>query len=139
MVRSVCDEIEFREKDNVRFELSLSGVKARIDIGLILIVIQNLIQNAVKYSALPATVKITTEYREGAAILEVRDFGIGIKEEDLPHIFAPFYRVEKSRNSEGFGLGLSLAYRIARIHGGELHVTSEWGKGSTFTLVINSK
>ena len=139
MVRSVCDEIEFREKDNVRFELSLSGVKARIDIGLILIVIQNLIQNAVKYSALPATVKITTEYREGAAILEVRDFGIGIREEDLPHIFAPFYRVEKSRNSEGFGLGLSLAYRIARIHGGELHVTSEWGKGSAFTLVINSK
>lgn len=101
--------------------------------------IQNLIQNAVKYSALPATVKITTEYREGAAILEVRDFGIGIREEDLPHIFAPFYRVEKSRNSEGFGLGLSLAYRIARIHGGELHVTSEWGKGSAFTLVINSK
>lgn len=139
MVRSVCDEIEFKEKDSVRFELSLSGVKARVDIGLILIAMQNLIQNAVKYSALPATVKITTRYQEGAAVFEVQDFGTGIREEDMPHIFAPFYRVDKSRNSEGFGLGLSLADRIAKIHGGELKVTSKWGEGSIFTLVIDGK
>lgn len=139
MIRSVCDEIEFKEKDNVRFDLSLSGVKANLDIGLMLILLQNLIQNAVKYSSLPATVKITTEYREGNIVVEVQDFGCGIREEDLPHIFDPFYRVEKSRNSEGFGLGLSLADRIARVHGGELKAASVWGEGSIFTLVITGK
>ena len=139
MIRSVCDEIEFKEKDNVRFELLLSGVKANLDIGLILILLQNLIQNAVKYSSFPATVRIVTEYREGCVVVEVQDFGCGIKEEDLPHIFDPFYRVEKSRNSEGFGLGLSLADRIAKVHGGELKVSSVWGEGSIFTLVIAGK
>ena len=136
MIRSVCDEIEFKEKECVRFELKLSGAKANLDIGLMLILLQNLIQNAVKYSPAPATVKITTQYRGEAVVVKVQDFGCGIKEEDLPHIFDPFYRVEKSRNSEGFGLGLSLAYRIAKVHKGELEVSSEWGKGSTFTLII---
>lgn len=139
MIRSVCDEIEFKEKDNVKFELSLSGVRGSLDIGLVLILLQNLIQNAVKYSPPPATVKITTEYKEGNIVVSVQDFGCGIKEEDLPHIFDPFYRVEKSRNSEGFGLGLSLADRIARVHGGEIKVDSVWGEGSTFTLVISGK
>lgn len=139
MIRSVCDEIEFKEKDNVKFELSLSGVRGSMDIGLVLILLQNLIQNAVKYSPPPATVKITTEYKEGNIVVSVQDFGCGIKEEDLPHIFDPFYRVEKSRNSEGFGLGLSLADRIARVHGGEIKVDSVWGEGSTFTLVISGK
>ena len=139
MIRSICDEIEFKEKDGVCFDLDLSGVRADMDIGLMFILLQNLIQNAVKYSARPAKVKITTQYRESAVVVEVQDFGCGIKEEDLPHIFDPFFRVEKSRNSEGFGLGLPLADRIAKVHGGELKVSSVWGKGSTFTLVINGK
>lgn len=139
MIRSICDEIEFKEKDGVCFDLDLSGVRADMDIGLMLILLQNLIQNAVKYSVRPAKVKITTQYRESAVVVEVQDFGCGIKEEDLPHIFDPFFRVEKSRNSEGFGLGLPLADRIAKVHGGELKVSSVWGKGSTFTLVINGK
>ncbi len=136
MICSICDEIEFKEKDGVQFDLSLSGVRADVDIGLMLILLQNLIQNAVKYSSRPARVKIATRYREGAVVVTVQDFGCGIREKDLPYIFEPFYRVEKSRNSEGFGLGLPLADRIAKVHGGELKVDSVWGEGSTFTLVI---
>lgn len=139
MIRSICDEIEFKEKDNVKFELRLAGVRTELDIGLIFILLQNLIQNAVKYSTLPAKVKICTEYREKEAVACVTDYGCGIKAEDLPHIFHPFYRVEKSRNSEGFGLGLSLADRIAKIHGGRIEVKSIWGKGSTFTLILPKK
>ncbi len=139
MIRSICDEIEFKEKDDVQFELALSGVRADMDIGLMLILLQNLIQNAVKYSARPARVKITTQYRDDAVVVKVQDFGCGIREEDLPHIFDPFFRVEKARNSEGFGLGLPLADRIAKAHKGEIKVDSVWGKGSTFTLVINGK
>lgn len=139
MIRSICDEIEFKEKDNVQFELLLSGVRADMDIGLMLILLQNLIQNAVKYSPRPARVKVTSRYEGSDVLVEVKDHGCGIREEDLPHIFDPFFRVEKSRNSEGFGLGLPLADRIARVHGGEIKVDSVWGKGSTFTLVIHGK
>ena len=139
MIRSICDEIEFKEKDDVQFELALSGVRADMDIGLMLILLQNLIQNAVKYSARPARVKIATQYRDDAVVVKVQDFGCGIREEDLPHIFDPFFRGEKARNSEGFGLGLPLADRIAKAHKGEIKVDSVWGKGSTFTLVINGK
>lgn len=139
MIRSICDEIEFKEKDDVQFELALSGVRADMDIGLMLILLQNLIQNAVKYSARPARVKIATQYRDDAVVVKVQDFGCGIREEDLPHIFDPFFRAEKARNSEGFGLGLPLADRIAKAHKGEIKVDSVWGKGSTFTLVINGK
>ena len=136
IIMSICDEVEFREKDNVHFELELSDVKATADVGLIYILLQNLIQNAVKYSPKPATVRISTGYEEGQVVVRITDFGCGIKEEDLQHIFEPFYRVEKSRNSEGFGLGLSLAKRIAQIHHGKLSVSSVWGEGSTFTIVL---
>ncbi len=136
IIMSICDEVEFREKDNVHFELELSDVKATADVGLIYILLQNLIQNAVKYSPKPATVRISTGYEDGQVVARITDFGCGIKEEDIQHIFEPFYRVEKSRNSEGFGLGLSLAKRIAQIHHGKLSVSSVWGEGSTFTIVL---
>lgn len=139
VICSICDEIEFKEKEKVYFNLHFSGVKARFDIGLIYILLQNLIQNAVKYSSFPAKVRIRTEYQENDVIVEITDFGCGIQEKDLPHIFDPFYRVEKSRNSEGFGLGLPLADRIAKIHGGRIKVNSVWGKGSTFTLILPQK
>lgn len=139
VICSICDEIEFKEKEKIYFDLEFAGVKAKFDIGLIYILLQNLIQNAVKYSTFPARVRICTEYRENDVIVEVTDFGCGIQEKDLTHIFDPFYRVEKSRNSEGFGLGLSLADRIAKIHGGRIKVNSVWGKGSTFTLILPQK
>lgn len=136
MICSICDEIEFKEKGSVQFELELSGAKAELDIGLMYILLQNIIQNAVKYSAVPTKVRIETKCGEKETVVKVTDYGCGIKEEDLPHIFDPFYRVEKSRNSEGFGLGLSLADRIAKIHGGKITVESVWGEGSTFTLTL---
>ena len=66
--------------------------------------------------------------------VSVKDYGCGMKKQDLEQIFQPFYRAEKARNSEGFGLGLSLADRIVKMHKGSIEVESEWGKGSTFTV-----
>lgn len=139
MICSICDEIEFKEKGNVQFELNLSKARAELDIGLMYILLNNIIQNAVKYSSVPTKVRIETKCQEKETVIKVMDHGCGIKEEDLAHIFDPFYRVEKSRNSEGFGLGLSLAARIAKIHGGEISVESVWGEGSTFTLTLPVK
>ncbi|MGN1166960.1 MAG: ATP-binding protein [Lachnospiraceae bacterium] len=136
IICSICDDVEIKEKENVKFQLTLPGIRANLDVGLMFILLQNLIQNAVKYSTKPAVVEITTGREKESVFVKIKDYGCGIKEEEQKKIFTPFYRADKSRNSEGFGLGLSLAHRIAQMHGGRIDVESVWGEGSTFTVVL---
>ncbi len=98
----------------------------------------NLVSNSIKYT--PDGGKITLGIRrvDGSVHVDVTDTGIGIPEEDLPHIFDRFYRVDKARSRAqgGTGLGLSIAQWIAQAHGGRLNVKSTFGEGSTFTLTL---
>jgi two-component system, OmpR family, sensor histidine kinase SenX3 len=73
---------------------------------------------------------------DGWADIVVRDRGIGIPQQDLERVFERFYRVDKARSrvTGGTGLGLAIVRNVARTHGGEVHVTSREGEGSTFTL-----
>jgi signal transduction histidine kinase len=98
----------------------------------------NLIDNAIKYTPEGGTVALTMERRDGAAVFSVRDTGIGIPEEDIGKIFDRFYRVDKARSRElgGTGLGLSIAKWIVELHRGTITVTSEPGRGSTFTVAL---
>ncbi|MCC7034320.1 MAG: HAMP domain-containing histidine kinase [Acidobacteria bacterium] len=111
--------------------------------------LQNLISNAVKYGGDARWVRVEAAAadRSGLAAasaqashvaISVADRGLGIGAEDRRHIFEPFYRGREavSRQIKGSGLGLNLVSRIAEAHGGTVHVTSEPGKGSTFTLVL---
>jgi len=68
--------------------------------------------------------------------VSVEDFGEGISENDLPHIFKRFYQADRARHAGGHGLGLSLAQNIARAHGVEIDVRSKLGKGTTFLVVF---
>jgi signal transduction histidine kinase len=78
---------------------------------------------------------LALERHDGWVQVGVEDTGIGIGPEDLPHIFERHYRADRSRGpSGGHGLGLAIALWIAQAHGGQIEVTSELGKGSTFTL-----
>jgi heavy metal sensor kinase len=101
-----------------------------------------LLDNAVKYTPPggSVTVSLSVERRPGdeTAVVEVRDTGIGIAPEDLPHIFERFYRAAKdrSRASGGSGLGLSIAHWIAVRHGGEIRAESTLGAGSVFCVRI---
>jgi len=97
-------------------------------------VITNLLTNAVNYNVENGEVRIAGESKNGTAIITVADTGPGIPAEDLPHIFKRFYRSEKSRTSGRTGLGLSISKAIIDAHGGALHVISESGKGTTFTI-----
>ncbi len=95
----------------------------------------NLTDNAIKYTPAGGEVTLTLHRDDGWVAIGVEDTGVGIAAEDLPHIFERFYRADRSRaRPGGSGLGLSIAHWIAQAHGGELTVTSEPGRGSTFTL-----
>jgi len=101
-------------------------------------VIINLLSNALKYNPVGETVKITVGCNEDQAVLQVKDTGIGIAPEDLPHIFERFYRADRSRTREtgGSGVGLAIVKAIIDAHGGKLSVTSVMNEGTEFTISI---
>ena len=99
---------------------------------------QNLAENAVKYNVDGGSVTVSVLKREDDVLLTVRDTGIGIPAEDLPHIFERFYRVDKARSREagGTGLGLSIVKDMVRILGGSVEVSSEPGRGTEFRILL---
>ncbi len=112
-------------------DLTVKGVAQRLRQVLV-----NLVDNAIKYTPKDGVIRLSL-FQDGPwARLEVTDNGIGISPEHLPHIFDRFYRVDKARSraSGGSGLGLAIVKGIAEQHGGRVTVTSQRGKGSTFTI-----
>jgi signal transduction histidine kinase len=115
------------------------GSVLEIDPELIKIALRNLLNNAIKYSEPDGPpVKLMVIQEEKQVMLQIQDCGIGIPAEDLPHIFEPFYRVDKSRSRRtgGYGIGLSLCKSIMDAHNGKIEVESTFQKGSTFTMVF---
>jgi signal transduction histidine kinase len=108
-----------------------------VDSGRIVTVLANLVGNAVKYSPGGGTVRCTVASDgDGHALVRVSDEGIGIAAADMPRLFTRFGRVVTRENSHiaGTGLGLYLSRELARMHGGDITVESEPGRGSVFTL-----
>ncbi|HEV7382240.1 MAG TPA: HAMP domain-containing sensor histidine kinase, partial [Dyadobacter sp.] len=95
----------------------------------------NLIDNACKYSE-NHQAKILIDTNETYCSVTVKDEGYGISEDDLPHIFNPFFRSALTSDLPGFGIGLSICQRIVELHKGHLTVESEPGKGSSFTVQL---
>ncbi|HEY7428956.1 MAG TPA: ATP-binding protein [Gemmataceae bacterium] len=102
--------------------------------------LDNLLDNACKYSAAGTPITVNLAQESGIVSLTVTDAGRGIADEDLPHIFEPFYRAEQMRRQgvSGLGLGLAVAQRIALALGGTLGVESQPGHGARFTLQMPS-
>lgn len=112
---------------------------AEIDVGLMSRLVQNLVENACKYTPVGGSVKVSLTSESGRAVLRVSDTGIGISKADLPHIWERFWQADSSRGVDrGSGLGLSMVRQIAEVHGGSLSVDSTPGAGSTFTFSMNS-
>jgi signal transduction histidine kinase len=95
-----------------------------------------LLDNAVKYTPEGGRVSMRIVEEDGSVGVEVSDTGIGIPEDQIPHVFERFYRAEEARSTEGLGLGLSIARQIAEDHKGSIEVRSKAGEGSTFTIRI---
>jgi PAS domain S-box-containing protein len=98
----------------------------------------NLVSNAVKFSHPSGTVRIALERVDHDLQFSVTDHGIGIRPEELPRLFRPFQQAAsgKDRNREGIGLGLAITRKLVELHGGTVHVESEWGEGTTMTFRI---
>jgi signal transduction histidine kinase len=128
----------FKEK-GIELELNCKEhISVRIDPIRFEQILLNLLNNALKYSEPQTKTSISVKKEKGKLRIEIKDEGSGIPKEDVPFIFERFYRVEKSRSrdSGGTGLGLSIVKELIEAHDGEIEVTSEPGKGSTFTIMI---
>lgn len=119
---------------------NISGsLKLKLDPEKIKTVLQNIIANGLKYSEDDADpVAISLERQDAHAVFIIRDHGIGIPEEALPYVFEPFYRVDtsRSRNTGGYGLGLSLSKAIIEAHKGRIEIESEPGRGTTVRFYL---
>jgi two-component system phosphate regulon sensor histidine kinase PhoR len=101
-------------------------------------ILDNLVDNALKYTPPGGRVKVRWRVQDGQACLEVEDTGIGIPEQDLPRIFERFYRVDKARSRElgGTGLGLSIVKHLVQAMHGNVRATSRVGEGTTFLVQL---
>jgi len=122
-------EIELKIKDII-IDADKEGLEEMLLIFL---------DNGVKFTPQGGKVTVSAQSDKKYAILEIKDTGIGIAKEDLPHIFDRFYRADKSRANPGFGLGLSLAKKIIERHQGSVEVTSVFNQGTTFTVKLPLK
>jgi signal transduction histidine kinase len=135
----VRDAVEGMDDHASRIELSAERpVIGSFDEARIRQLIQNLVGNAVKYSDAAAPVEVRVWSNDGAALLSVKDHGIGIPEADLPILFERFHRGSNTddRRYSGLGLGLYICRQIAEEHGGAISVSSRVGEGSTFQVTL---
>jgi signal transduction histidine kinase/tetratricopeptide (TPR) repeat protein len=120
----------------IETQIDASLVPVKADASALTQAINNLIDNAVKYSGASKRVVIRALNDEKSVVIEVEDFGLGIKKEEVNKIFDRFYRGgdELTRTVKGSGLGLTLVKQIVEAHKGTIQVESETGKGTIFTL-----
>lgn len=138
LCRNVIDELrsqlEGAHRLNYQYEGNLQELY--LDKKMMRQIINNLLSNAIKYSPGDKPVWATLAHRNDALVFEVSDEGIGIPAADLNHIFEPFHRAANVGNISGTGLGLVIAKESVELQGGILMVTSQEGKGTTFTVNI---
>lgn len=101
-------------------------------------VLDNIISNALKYSAAEEVIKVTVKHQGPEVIISIKDEGVGIPKAELKHIFKRFYRVDKARSRDmgGTGLGLSIAREMISAHQGSISIDSDIGKGTTVTICL---
>ena len=135
------DKIRSQDQEK-KYELvrdyPITSVWIEIDTDKMTQVIDNILNNAIKYSPDGGKITVSMKTTDDQMILSISDQGLGIPKEDLPKIFDRFYRVDKARSRAqgGTGLGLAIAKEIIKQHNGFIWAKSEYGKGSTFTIVL---
>lgn len=125
-----------RARLELRYELSNTLPDVFADRRRIEQVVINLVHNAIKFTPAGGRITISASEQGDRVVVEVRDTGVGIAADDVPRLFERFYKSDKARRSEGTGLGLAIAKHIVQMHGGDIAVKSEQGKGSEFSFTL---
>lgn len=132
-VKALADKKKIQIKVDVPKTFVTGDGKSLTDLFVILL------DNAIKYTEGKQSISVIAKKEDSLVNVFVKDNGVGIKKEDLAHIFDRFYRADSSRTKQkvgGYGLGLSIAKRIVSLHNGNIRVESELGKGSTFIVTL---
>lgn len=136
VIESVCEDMEYVCDKDIRFSYDLKSTVIRANMNLIVIVVSNLVSNAIKYSNPGKTVSISCGKEKGYYYIRVKDEGCGIEKNKQSKIFDSYYRDSDNRNLEGYGLGLPQVMKISQYYGGTVKVDSLPGRGSTFTALF---
>ncbi|WP_420794197.1 sensor histidine kinase [Paenibacillus qinlingensis] len=144
MIRQLFAKYELDTQNaGIAYTLNMAQMNAQdmltVDVDRIEQVYANIIYNAIKFSTRGCSIQVQAQIRDQPRELVVRvsDTGVGISEEDLPHIFERFYKVSKSRsNSGGSGLGLAIAKEIVQYHGGQIWAESRLGQGCSISFSL---
>ncbi len=133
-------EPQWRDK-HINMDVALDELEIAADEDLLSQVWINLINNAIKFTPQAGSVKVALHPRGDQVEFRISDTGIGISEEELPHVFERFYKADKSRtrSKEGSGLGLSIVQKIIDLHKGTIEVESSLGHGTTFIVSLPIK
>jgi signal transduction histidine kinase len=136
LLEKILPEYE-KQPPGVQLDEFADTLEINVDPKQIKTVFQNIISNAIKFSdAGSDPVRISVKPQPHQTVVRIADNGIGIPQEELSFIFEPFYRVDKSRSKDtgGYGLGLSLCKTIMEAHNGKIEVASKPGEGTTVSL-----
>lgn len=139
-VRDVMEKLKDKSpKHRLITDVSAGLPKVLADRVRVERIIQNLVDNAIKYSPQGGDINISALQKDGYLVLEVKDHGMGISSEDQMRLFQPFERLETTDGITGVGLGLNVCRRLVEAHGGRIWVESEAGKGSIFSFTLPFK
>lgn len=144
LCRQLCEciilfDMELEQK-NIELKVEIEDrVMIWADAGMLEIVWYNLISNAVKFTEPGGIITLTQTSEEDSVEVSLTDTGCGMAEETMKHIFDKFYQGDTSHSKEGNGLGLALALRVIELAGGTITVKSKPGKGTTFTVRLETK
>ncbi|MBD3949970.1 cell wall metabolism sensor histidine kinase WalK [Tuanshanicoccus lijuaniae] len=145
IVAHIIDRFEFTlangesdKKYTIRREFTNREIYLEIDQDRMTQVIDNIMNNAIKYSPDGGEVVVKIEETENVVVLSIKDEGLGIPQKDIPHLFERFYRVDKARSRDqgGTGLGLAISKEVVELHGGRIWAESEENNGSTFFVEL---
>lgn len=139
IVSAVCESQQYKLPDSkIRFKITNFSTSETLgNIDLVTIAVTNLISNAVKFSRDDASIEVETGDKDGFVYVKVKDNGIGMTEDEKKKVFTRLFKSDSSRNSSGYGLGMPIALKIAKKHGGTIKVESKLGKGSCFTIYLS--
>jgi PAS domain S-box-containing protein len=136
-VQLVCNEMQSLLRPGQRIRIRHTGPEtARLDLSLLRNVVINLVSNAIKFSPEGGMVDVETETSPEQVLISVRDYGIGISEEDRKHLFERFFRGKNAVNIQGTGLGLHIVSKYVELMNGEMSLESVLEEGTTFKITF---